>query len=139
MEKAFYLAQLFGGLNTVFTIFGVIFGVALIVTLVGRIISSNYEDYSCNFTEKEHIIWKRSNKITTLLGIIFITLAIILPSKRTYLLMMSGKIVDMTIEQNPEVKEIPEKTIELLNTWLDQETKKLLKDKNSDRETTTGK
>ena len=139
MEKAFYLAQLFGGLNIVFTIFGAIFGVALIVTLVGRIISSNYEDPSCYFTEKEHIIWKRSNKITTLLGIIFITLAVILPSKRTYLLMMSGKIVDMTIEQNPEVKEIPEKTIELLNTWLDQETKKLLKDKNNDRETTTGK
>lgn len=133
MEKAFYLAQLFGGLNIVFTIFGVIFGVALIVTLVGRVISSNYEDSSCNFTEKEHIIWKRSNKITTLLGIIFITLAVILPSKRTYLLMMSGKIVDMTIEQNPEVKEIPEKTIELLNTWLDKEILELKKDKENDK------
>ena len=38
--------------------------------------------------------------------------------------MQGGKIVDITIEDNPEVKKIPEKTVELLNVWLDNEIEK---------------
>ena len=39
--------------------------------------------------------------------------------------MMGGKVVDLTIDNNPEVKEIPEKTINLLNAWIEEETEEL--------------
>ena len=38
---------------------------------------------------------------------------------------MGGKVVDMTIENNPQLKEIPGKTIDLLNAWIEEETRNI--------------
>ena len=46
--------------------------------------------------------------------------------------MMGGRVVDMTVENNPQLKEIPGKTIDLLNAWIEEETKSLL-EKNEQR------
>lgn len=43
--------------------------------------------------------------------------------------MMGGKVVDTTIENNPEIKELPGNTINLLNEFIEAETDKIRKSK----------
>jgi predicted transporter len=121
MEKMFYLAELIGNLNKVCTILAIIFSMAMAIGWIGRVISTVGEDY----TEGDKKAFKQVSKYSTLFGILFILAALILPSKNTYLLMMGGRVVDMTVENNPQIKEIPEKTIDLLNAWIEEETKNI--------------
>jgi hypothetical protein len=122
MEKMFYLAELIGKLNNVCTILAILFSIAMAIGWIGRVISTIGEDY----TECDKKALKQVSKYSTIFGIIFILAALILPSKDTYLLMMGGRVVDLTIEGNPQIKEIPEKTIDLLNAWIEEETKNLM-------------
>ena len=131
MEKMFYLAELIGSLNTVCTAFAIIFSLAMVIGWVGKIISKLSDDYM----ENDKKFFKLLSKYATIFGIIFILSAVILPSKKTYLLMMGGKVVDLTIENNPQIKEIPDKTIDLLNAWIEGETKNLKKEKENDERT----
>ena len=120
----FYLAELIGNLNKVCIAFAIIFSMAMAFGWIGRVISNCSSDYTGN----DKRIFKLISKYATIFGIIFILSAIILPSKETYLLMMGGKVVDLTIENNPQLKEVPEKTINLLNTWIEEETKNIKKE-----------
>jgi hypothetical protein len=124
MEKMFYLAELIGSLDKFSIGFAIIFSMAMAIGWIGRVISNCGSDY----TEDDKKIFKQLSKYATIFGIIFILSAIILPSKKTYLLMMGGKVVDLTIENNPQLKEVPEKTINLLNTWIEEETKNIKKE-----------
>ena len=127
----FYLAELIRSLNTVCTAFAIIFSLAMVIGWVGKIISKLSDDYM----ENDKKFFKLLSKYATIFGIIFILSAVILPSKKTYLLMMGGKVVDLTIENNPQIKEIPDKTIDLLNAWIEGETKNLKKEKENDERT----
>lgn len=117
----FYLAELIGNLNKVCTALAIIFSMAMAIGYIGRVITTVGEDY----TEGDKRAFKQLSKYSTIFGIIFILTALILPSKNTYLLMMGGKVVDMTVENNPQLKEIPGKTIDLLNAWIEEETKNI--------------
>ena len=115
----FYLAELIGNLDRVCTILAILFSIAMAIGWTGRVTFG--EDY----TEGDKKAFKQVSKYSTIFGIIFIIAALILPSKNTYLLMMGGRVVDLTIENNPQIKEIPEKTIDLLNAWIEEETKNI--------------
>ncbi len=117
----FYLAELIGSLNEACTMLAILFSMAMAIGWVGRVISTIGEDY----TEGDKKAFKQVSKYSTIFEIIFILAALILPSKETYLLMMGGRVVDLTIEDNPQIKEIPEKTIDLLNAWIEEETKNI--------------
>lgn len=117
----FYLAELIGNLNKVCTALAIIFSMAMAIGYIGRVITTVGEDY----TEGDKRAFKQLSKYSTIFEIIFILTALILPSKNTYLLMMGGKVVDMTVENNPQLKEIPGKTIDLLNAWIEEETKNI--------------
>lgn len=121
MERMFYLAELIGSLDKVCTGLAIVFFIAMVIGWVGRAISSCCSDY----TEDDKKAFKQVSKYSTIFGIVFILAALILPSKNTYLLMMGGKVVDMTIENNPQLKEIPGKTIDLLNAWIEEETRNI--------------
>jgi Na+-driven multidrug efflux pump len=121
MERMFYLAELIGNLDKACTAIAIIFSIGMTVGWIGRVISSCCSDY----TEDDKKAFKQVSKYSTIFGIIFILAALILPSKDTYLLMMGGRVVDLTIEDNPQIKEIPEKTIDLLNAWIEEETKNI--------------
>jgi hypothetical protein len=66
--------------------------------------------------------------------LLFIFLRIVTPSKNTIYLMAGGKLVDMTIENNPQIKEVPGKTIDLLNAWLEKETGEIKGQENNQQE-----
>ena len=117
----FYLAELIGNLKKVCIAIAILFSIAMAIGWIGRVISTVGEDY----TEGDKKAFKQVSKYSTIFGIIFILATLILPSKNTYLLMMGGKVVDMTIENNPQIKEIPGKTIDLLNAWIEEETRNI--------------
>jgi len=129
MERMFYLAELIGGLNKVCTAFAILFFIALILGWAGRIISSCVPD---EYDDNSRRAFKKVSRISTIFGVIFIVAAIIIPSKQTYLLMMGGKVVDMTVENNPKLQEIPGKTIDLLDAWIEEETINLKNEHNGE-------
>lgn len=123
----FYLSELFGSIDVFCTIAAVLFGIATVVGWIGRaninaVNKNRYNDY-----EEEKDVWRKVSKWATTCLIVFVILATIIPTKKTYLLMMGGKVVDMTIENNPKLKEMPGKTIDLLNSWIEEETRNLKK------------
>lgn len=128
MERIFYLAEIIGSLDIVCTGLAIVFFIATVIGWIGRAITT-VEDY----TEDVKKAFKQVSKYTTIFGIIFILSAVILPSKKTYLLMMGGKVVDMTIENNPQLKEIPGKTIDLLNAWIEEETRNIKENEQGDK------
>lgn len=117
----FYLAELIGNLKKVCIAIAILFSIAMAIGWIGRVISSCCSDYS----EDDKKAFKRVSIYSTIFGVVFILAAIIIPSKQTYLLMMGGKVVDMTIENNPQLKEIPGKTIDLLDAWIEEETRNI--------------
>ena len=117
----FYLAELIGNLKKVCIAIAILFSIAMAIGWIGRVISSCCSDYS----EDDKKAFKRVSIYSTIFGVVFILASIIIPSKQTYLLMMGGRVVDMTIENNPQIKEIPGKTIDLLNAWIEEETRNI--------------
>lgn len=131
MERMFYISELVGSIDLFCTIAAALFGFATVAGWIGRAaINAQNNNYS-NYAEEKKV-WKMVSKWATILLIIFTITATIIPSKKTYLLMMGGKVVDMTVENNPQLKEIPGKTIDLLNAWIEEETKSLV-EKNEQR------
>lgn len=126
MEKIFYLAQVFNGLNIVSNILLILLG----ITAIGMTI------YCCSECDPEYEPDKRFFKVTrrlwvglaiAILGVIFV------PSKQTYLFMVGGRVVDKTIENNPQIKDIPGNTLDLLNEYIKTSTEKL-REKNTPKE-----
>ena len=123
MEKVFYLAKVFDGLHVL----------ALILTILGVIISViavvNYFDlYEGSAEAKDFRKLVRSILVVTAISILCL---IFVPDRRTYLFMVGGKIVDTAIETNPEILEIPENTISLVNEYIKSETQ-FLRSKNNE-------
>lgn len=118
----FYLAELIGNFKSVCTAFAIVFSLASIVGWIGRAITCAVPS---EYDETDRKIFKLLSRYATIFGVVFIMSAVVLPSKKTYLLMMGGRIVDLTIDNNPEIKHIPEKTIDLLNAWIEEETEEL--------------
>lgn len=118
MDKIFYLAQIFEGLHTLFCLLliftAVIGGIALIfgacATADGdstgrKILKIAYKFLIATFVSA--------------LGVIFI------PSKQTYLFMVGGKVVEDFIENNPQSKQIPGNTLDLINEYIKTETEEI--------------
>ena len=115
MEKFFYFASVFGGLKNV-----LIF--ALIICCIVAI------TYGIMYAEDRDKDDKKSSKKYFIIALILSVIVIFVPGKKTYILMTGGKLVDELIEGNEKVKELPSKTIDL----LDAELEKLLKDAKGD-------
>ena len=126
MERMFYIAELVGSINLFCTIAAVLFGISTVAGWIGRAIINALDSNTYSNYAEEKRVWKMVSKWATILLTIFTISATIIPSKKTYLLMMGGKVVDMTVENNPQLKEIPGKTIDLLNAWIEEETKSLV-------------
>lgn len=119
MEKLFYLAQILGGLNTVFKILLVCSFILLFTALISWGIAS------CDLDEGMEKCSKKLIK-PALIGIIVgALLNIFVPSKETFLFMVGGKVVDSAIANKPEIKELPENTLNLLNEYIKTATEQL--------------
>ena len=117
MEKLFYLAQIFGNLHSasiaLFIASLIFLGILLIV----------WGAASCDLDEDTVKISKKMIKPTLICVIVGALLNIFVPSKETFLFMMGGKVVDSAISNNPEIKELPENTLNLLNEYIKSITK----------------
>lgn len=119
MEKIFYLAQILGGLNTVSIVLLVCSFILLITTLIV---------WAIGFCECDSDLTNASKKLIkpAVIGIIVgALLNIFVPSKETFLFMVGGKVVDSAIANKPEIKELPENTLNLLNEYIKTATEKL--------------
>ena len=119
MEKIFYLAQILGGLNTFSTVLLICSFILLITTLIA---------WAIGFCECDSDLTNASKKLIkpAVIGIIVgALLNIFVPSKETFLFMVGGKVVDSAISNNPEIKELPENTLNLLNEYIKTATEQL--------------
>jgi hypothetical protein len=136
MWKLFYLADVVDTLNTALGWLVALSVILFVITLIWRLIyrfdNYNYDidsekdkDGDPNADRLQYLTLQKLNRVGLIAFFIFITLKIATPSKNTIYLMAGGKLVDLTIENNPQIKEVPGKTIDLLNAWLEKETEGL--------------
>lgn len=119
MEKIFYLAQVFGVLNTIGHIVLVISVVALFIEGCLVIAAEDDDERKKTQTIKD---CKRACKKSSIFLALGFLLTCFVPSKETYLFMVGGKVVDSAIEQNPSVKDLPGNTLQLLNEYIVSKT-----------------
>ena len=120
MEKIFYLAQLFGAINT---ISAVLIGISLFALLClviwyfseGYYDPADYEEDDAKVCKK----WIRTSLIVTIIATLISTFA---PSKQTYLFMVGGHALE-EIANNEKVQERASKTIDLLDQYLENKVK----------------
>ena len=122
MSKIYWITVL-GRLHTVaFIIFAIIAGVAILCVCILIATMGTYD------TDEIDEIAKRKIKKITISSLIveFITLmvALFIPSKQDmYLIYGVGNVIDYC-QDNQKVKELPDNTVEALNTWLDMVNEK---------------
>ena len=125
MEKIFYLANVFEGINllaTILMIVGcivcVVFGIMYISARINNEVTKDDDKYM-----------KALMKPTLIITVISILCVVFVPGRKTYLLMSAGKIVDKVAANDPKVRDIPKNTIELLGSFLQSELQKLEEDR----------
>ena len=117
MNEIYWITVL-GSLHTVaFIIFAIIAGVAIlcVCTLIATMVTYDTD-------EIDEIAKRKIKKITIsslIVGFIMLMVTIFIPSKQDmYLIYGAGNVIDYC-QDNPKVKELPDKAVEALNTWLD--------------------
>lgn len=118
MEKIFYFAQVFNGINTLSIIL-------IVVSIVSIFILGSC--LICEISLDEDIVLglKRALKHSIITCIIGALGLVFCPTKQTYLFMVGGRVVNELVENNPTIKEIPGNTIDLLNEYIKLETEKI--------------
>lgn len=144
MWRLFYFADVVGTLNAALSWIVVITAIVFVITFIFRLIFRFSGDYDIdnekdsggdiNEEKVQYSSLCKLNRWTLALLIISLVGQIATPSKNTIYLMAGGKLVDMTIENNPQIKEVPGKTIDLLNAWLEKETGEIKGQENNQQE-----
>ena len=119
MDRIFYLAQIFDGLNTLFIILLIAatsVGIAGLITSLFAIAEEQ---------DKFAEIGLKISKWSGILAVIFALGLIFIPTKQTYLFMVGGRVIEQIVDDNPEIKELPGNTIELLNEYIKEETEEI--------------
>lgn len=119
MNEIYWITVL-GSLRTVaLIIFAMVTGVTLLCVCI---LFSTYDT-----DEIDEIAKRKVKKITIhslIAGFILVIAMIFIPSKQDmYLIYGAGNVIDYC-QDNPKVKELPDKAVEALNTWLDMVNEK---------------
>jgi len=128
MDKVFYWANVFNGLETALIVFIVLFAVILAVWM-GFFLSeaTNYSpDEELLDKYKRGVLWISAVLVFLGLGIVFI------PDRQTYLLMKGSQAVEEMYKNNKTLQEIPENTVTLINEYVKTLTKELQEDESSE-------
>ena len=125
MEKIFYLANVFEGINLLATILMIV-GCIVCVVFGIMYISARINN---EVTKDDDKFMKALMKPTLIITVISILCVVFVPGRKTYLLMSAGKIVDKVAANDPKVRDIPKNTIELLGSFLQSELQKLEEDR----------
>lgn len=122
MNEIYWITVL-GSLHTVaFITFAIIAGVAILCVCILIATMGTYDA-----DEIDEIAKRKIKKITIsslIVGFIMLMVAIFIPSKQDmYLIYGAGNVIDYC-QDNPKVKELPDKAVEALNIWLDMVNEK---------------
>lgn len=127
MEKIFYLAYIFNAVRII-GIFMFAFGI------LGSVVFgiSRYTDCEGKDDPGYPSMTKGLHLFLTML-VVGAIITVFVPDKKTYLFMKGGQYVDTLVEDNPDVKELPSNTINLINEYIKAETESV-KSKKSDKD-----
>ena len=122
MNEIYWITVL-GSLRTVaLIIFAMVTGVTILCVCILFSTMSAYDT-----DEIDEIAKRKVKKITVssaVTGLILIIAMIFIPSKQDmYLIYGAGNVIDYC-QDNPKVKELPDKAVEALNIWLDMVNEK---------------
>ena len=133
MEKLFYFAKVFDGLNTVGIVFMVLAAIAICVLIPCKYVTKYEYGYGASETKEDKVnCFSRWIRRCWWILSISIVLTIFVPDKKTFLFMAGGKAVDTLVDKT-DIEEIPGNTINLLNEYIKEETKGIKK-KNYDEQ-----
>ena len=95
---------------------------AIFITIVSTFLLCGIDAPNLNDDKVGNPSYRRTKKIavsSAVTGLILIIAMIFIPSKQDlYLIYGAGNVIDYC-QDNPKVKELPDKAVEALNTWLD--------------------
>lgn len=122
MNEIYWITVL-GNLQTVaFITFAIATGIAILCACILIAVIAIYDA-----DEIDTITERKIKKITvssSIVGFIMLMVAIFIPSKQDmYLIYGAGNVIDYC-QDNPKVKELPDKAVEALNIWLDMVNEK---------------
>ena len=122
MNEIYWITVL-SSLHTVaFIIFAIIAGIAILCVCILIATMGTYDA-----DEIDEIAKRKIKKITIsslIIGFIMLMISIFIPSKQDmYLIYGVGNVIDYC-QDNPKVKELPDKAVEALNIWLDMVNEK---------------
>ena len=118
MEKIFYLASVFEGLNIIGV---VVLVISILTTVVGLICYLSERDY---FGQEEYELFKKIKTFSITSLIVSALILIFVPSKETYYFMVGGKAIE-EVAKNERVQETAGQTLDLLQEYLQAETEKI--------------
>ena len=122
MSEIYWITVL-GSLRTVaLIIFAMVTGVTILCVCILFSTMSAYDT-----DEIDEIVKRKVKKITVfsaIAGFILVIAMIFIPSKQDmYLIYGAGNVIDYC-QDNPKVKELPDKAVEALDIWLDMVNEK---------------
>lgn len=121
MERIFYFGHVFNSLNILCAIILVISSIVSVVFICLGLAEA--DEYGKDDKDAKNYLYVGKRAIIALLisalGLVFC------PTKQTYLFMMGGRVVDQAITKNPDIKQIPANTLDLLNEYIKLETEKV--------------
>lgn len=122
MNEIYWITVL-GNLQTVaFIIFAIATGIVILCVCIWLAAMIAYDADEIDKIAKQKI--KKITISSLVVGFIMLMVAVFIPSKQDmYLIYGAGNIIDYC-QDNPKVKELPDKAIEALNTWLDMVNEK---------------
>ena len=117
MSEIYWITVL-GNLQTVASIASVV-AVAVNILCVCLLLATIDTHYAYAIDKLAERKLKKITVLSLIVGFIMLMVVIFIPSKQDmYFIYGAGNVIDYC-QDNPKVKELPDKAVEALNTWLD--------------------
>ena len=117
MSEIYWITVL-GNLQTVASIASVV-AVAVNILCVCLLLATIDTHYAYEIDKLAERKLKKITVLSLIVGFIMLMVVIFIPSKQDmYFIYGAGNVIDYC-QDNPKVKELPDKAVEALNTWLD--------------------
>jgi hypothetical protein len=118
-----YLSMIFNNVGCVLTITGIFGLIFAAIMSLGMWINYDQNDYK----GEEHLVllmtkWTKWIRRFAITGIAFLCVAMLLPSQKVLLAMFAGGVAQ-EIVQSEKAHQVGNKAFDVLNTWLDEQSK----------------
>lgn len=122
MNEIYWITTLGHLRDVAYTLSALAFTITVIVGFLLCINASDLDDDEVEAASSTKL--KKITVSSAITGFILVIAMIFIPSKQDmYLIYGAGNVIDYC-QGNPKVKELPDKAVEALNTWLDMVSEK---------------